>query len=79
MPPKVRKGVRLTLPPRDHPEDKPYPSRLALGFVGSRPLHVVAADNTAGNESITVIGEERGQSFIPAEQWKQTLSRGNDE
>lgn len=31
---------------RGYPEDKPYPSRLLLGWRGSRPLHVVAADAT---------------------------------
>ena len=39
---------------REYPEDKPYPSRLVLGFVGSRPLHVVSADNTAGGESVII-------------------------
>jgi len=28
-----------------YPDDKPYPSRLVLGWVGGRPLHVVVADN----------------------------------
>jgi len=37
-----------------YPDDLPYPSRLMLGFVGSRPLHVVAADNTADQETIVV-------------------------
>jgi Domain of unknown function (DUF4258) len=27
----------------DYPDDKPYPSRLILGWIGSRPIHVVAA------------------------------------
>jgi hypothetical protein len=27
-----------------YPEDKPYPSRLMLGWRGTRPVHVVAAD-----------------------------------
>jgi len=29
----------------DYPEDLPYPSRLMLGRVKNRPIHVVAADN----------------------------------
>ena len=37
-----------------YPDDTPYPSRLVLGFVGNRPLHVVAADNTADQETIVV-------------------------
>lgn len=28
---------------QDYPEDVPYPSRLLLGFVDSRPLHVLVA------------------------------------
>ena len=27
----------------DYPDDTPYPSRLTLGWVGQRPLHVVSA------------------------------------
>jgi hypothetical protein len=38
----------------DYPTDTPYPSRLILGWVGARPLHVVAADNAAAQETIIV-------------------------
>lgn len=38
----------------DYPNDLPYPSRLLLGFVGSRPLHVVAADNVRDQETIII-------------------------
>ena len=34
--------------------DTPYPSRLLLGVVGGRPLHVVAADNADDDETIVV-------------------------
>jgi hypothetical protein len=37
-----------------YPEDTPYPSRLILGWLESRPLHVVAADNIAYNETIVI-------------------------
>jgi hypothetical protein len=37
-----------------YPTDNPYPSRLMLGWCGSRAIHVVAADNTAHNETIIV-------------------------
>lgn len=30
----------------EYPEDRPYPSRLILGWVNMRPLHVVASQNT---------------------------------
>jgi hypothetical protein len=29
----------------EYPKDTPYPSRLVLGFMDRRPIHVVAADN----------------------------------
>ena len=34
--------------------DFPYPSRLVLGWCGSRPIHVVAAENAADDETIVV-------------------------
>jgi hypothetical protein len=37
-----------------YPDDTPYPSRLVLGWVGNRPLHVVVADNSADNETIVI-------------------------
>ena len=37
-----------------YPGDTPYPSRLILGWVEKRPLHVVAADNVADNETIVI-------------------------
>ena len=38
---------------RQYPDDTPYPSRLVLGWVGTMPLHVVAADNV--DEHTTII------------------------
>lgn len=35
-------------------DDKPYPSRLILGWINERAIHVVAADNTADNEIVIV-------------------------
>lgn len=37
-----------------YPEDKPFPSRLMLGWSGARPLHVVAADDVEGEETIII-------------------------
>ena len=37
-----------------YPEDQPYPSRLVLGYVNNRPLHVVAAYNERENQIITI-------------------------
>lgn len=39
---------------REYHDDQPYPSRLILGWKGSRPLHVVAADNESLNETIII-------------------------
>lgn len=37
-----------------YPDDKPYPSRLLLGWRGERPLHVVAAYNGRDDEEIVI-------------------------
>ena len=37
-----------------YPDDKPYPSYLVLGWIGARPLHVVAADNANAKETIVI-------------------------
>ena len=36
------------------PGDNPYPSRLVLGWLHGRPLHVVVADDTAAELSVVV-------------------------
>jgi hypothetical protein len=38
----------------NYPDDTPYPSRLILGWRGSRPVHVVAADNAEDNATIVI-------------------------
>ena len=38
----------------NYPEDRPYPSRLVLGWREGRPIHVVAADNQAESETIII-------------------------
>jgi hypothetical protein len=38
----------------EYPDDTPDPSRLVLGWVGSRPLHVVAADNPEDEDTIVI-------------------------
>ncbi len=37
-----------------YPDDVPYPSRLVLGWRGSRPLHVVVAEILELMESIVI-------------------------
>lgn len=38
----------------NYPNDTPYPSRLVLGWCGSRPIHIVIADNAGEQETIVV-------------------------
>ncbi len=38
----------------DYPDDRPYPSRLMLGFVAGKPVHVVVARD-AGTEQCFVV------------------------
>jgi hypothetical protein len=38
----------------DYPTDKPYPSRLLLGWASGRPLHMVVAENPDENERIVI-------------------------
>jgi len=38
----------------EYPDDKPYPSRLVLGWVGSRPIHLVVADNAEAQETTVI-------------------------
>jgi hypothetical protein len=48
----------------DYTDDKPYPSRLLLGFIGNRPLHVVLASDELGSVCIAVTVYEPAR-----EQW----------
>ena len=43
---------------REYPDDTPYASRLMLGWRNKRPLHVVAADNDADEETIIITAYE---------------------
>lgn len=39
---------------QEYVDDKPYPSRLLLGWVARRPLHVVVADNHEDRMTIVI-------------------------
>lgn len=48
--------------------DKPYPTQLVLGFVGTEPLHVVVANREGEAVVITV--------YVPgSDQWDSTFKR----
>lgn len=38
----------------DYPDDRPFPSRLLLGFVRGHPVHVVAAQDLTGGRCYVV-------------------------
>lgn len=38
----------------DYPDDYPLPSCLWLGYINSRPIHIVFADNPAQGERIII-------------------------
>ncbi|HEX6817538.1 MAG TPA: DUF4258 domain-containing protein [Ktedonobacterales bacterium] len=54
----------------DYPQDTPYPSYLMLGIVAGRPLHVVAGDNVADQETIVITTYEPDPS-----QWTPDFTR----
>lgn len=47
-----------------YPDDIPFPSRLILGWVGRRPLHVVAAMDTQSDAVVIITVYEPAE-----EQW----------
>jgi len=54
----------------DYPEDTPFPSRLTLGWVGQRPVHVVWA-TAASTDRIVII-----TVYEPnPEEWDNTFRR----
>ncbi|MEW6242372.1 MAG: DUF4258 domain-containing protein [Chloroflexota bacterium] len=50
----VKRAIQTGETIENYPEDRPYPSRLILGWHGTRPLHIVIADNEAENETIVI-------------------------
>lgn len=37
-----------------YPDDQPFPSKLILGWIENRPLHVVVAENFSKNDIIVI-------------------------
>lgn len=54
----------------EYPDDRPYPSRLVLGFRGDHPLHVVAADDADLSRTMIVTVYEPD-----AAQWDASFRR----
>lgn len=49
----VKRVLRTGVVIADYPDDQPYPSRLVLGFIEGRAVHVVIARNA--QESIDIV------------------------
>lgn len=50
----VRRAMESGEVIEEYPEDTPYPSRLVLGWSGSRPIHVVIAENPETRQTIVI-------------------------
>ena len=46
----------------EYPDDTPYPSRLVLGWIDTRPLHVVIADNNEDKKTVIITAYEPSQN-----------------
>lgn len=46
----IKKGEEI----RSYPDDKPYPSKLLLGYENELPLHIVIAQNYVENIIIVI-------------------------
>ena len=57
-PDEVRGVVETGDTVEDYPNDRPYPSRLLVGWSGTRPLHVVVAYNASDDEAIVITAYE---------------------
>jgi hypothetical protein len=53
-----------------YPDDTPFPSRLILGWMEGRPIHLVVADNIADNEIIVITVYEPEQ-----DKWSPNFKR----
>jgi len=43
---------------RDYTQDRPFPSALFLGYIGGKPLHVVAACDEINREAFVITAYE---------------------
>ena len=53
-----------------YPDEVPYPSYLMLGYVNARPLHVAAADDDLGKQTIVITIYEPDSN-----RWDSTFSK----
>jgi len=50
----------------DYPDDQPYPSRLVLGHMGSRPIHAVLAFRPDNSIIVVTVYEPDLQVWDPS-------------
>jgi hypothetical protein len=63
----VRHAIASGTVIEEYPTDTPYPSRLILGFVQGRALHVVAAFDAMAQEMIVVTAYDPDPNLWDAE------------
>jgi Domain of unknown function (DUF4258) len=66
----VREALRAPVLVEDYPEDGSYPSRLILGWVSNRPIHLVVTDQPVEGHTIVVTVYEPDP-----EQWEPGFQR----
>jgi hypothetical protein len=57
------KGERI----REYTDDKPFPSTLFLGYVSSKPLHVVAACDEINRQAFVITAYEPSLEIFEAD------------
>ena len=55
---------------REYPDDRPFPSRLTLGWLGERPVHVVSAVDAIDATTIIITVYEPDRTV-----WDETFRR----
>lgn len=55
---KVRSVIEQGDVVEDYAADKPYPSRLMLGYSGKRPIHVVIVDDSDEQQTVVITAYE---------------------
>lgn len=48
---------------RDYPNDKPYPSKLILGYISDRPIHAVLAKDDISKTCIVITAYEPSKNL----------------
>jgi hypothetical protein len=66
----VRRILMMGETIEEYADDTPYPSRLILGWIEGRPIHIVAADNSRDAEEIIITVYEPDR-----EKWSDDFKR----